>query len=361
MAADVLLYNALNESNRFLINANATLDTNIAAQNALCTTALNQIASGGVGLSTSLIQNAGPNQANLWCLIPTLPATGTAWTDGLKVCDTSGNFRCGATCSWTVPAGVTCARFQLWGAGAGRGYGCCCAFTPFGGTGAYASVIIPVTAGDSYTICAGCAFCCYMTPGGSNVNGQPGCPSYVTGTGLSNFCAEGGEASLYCELLTRCICGISQAAYCMFLGGCICSNGSVCWHGDIAGGGQGGAGSPACCFDNMFPMISSCKTYYGSATSGTVYGIRGSYGSIAVNCNTSICVQHPPIYGFPTTSCCTENITTNDSNGCCRSANAATPYMQVPGAGSWALMRCGGGTSGAADAGRMGMVCVSYL
>jgi hypothetical protein len=346
MAADVLLYNALNETNKNLIAQDNAILADIAAQNCLCQDALDTIAIN----APALVANSGPNQANIWCLIPTLPATGCPWTGNLKVCDTSGNFRCDACCSWTVPAGVTCARFQIWGAGAGRGYGCCCAFVPFGGTGAYASVIIPVTAGDTYTLCAGCAFCCYTTAGASNVNGQPGCRSFVTGTGLSNFCAEGGEASLYCELLTRCVCGAVQG-YCYFLGGCICSNGSVCNNISTPF-------SPACCYDNMFPMISSCKTFFGFATCGTVYGIRGAFGSIAVNCNTAICVQHPPIYGFASSSCCVAQLTTNYVGGCCRSATAG--FLQIPGAGGWAQMKCAGGTSGASDAGRMGMVCVSW-
>lgn len=355
MAADVLLYNALNESNKTLITQNAAIDANIACQNSLCTSAQNDIATN----APAIVGNSGPNQANMWCLIPTLPATGCPWTGDLKVCDTSGNFRCGATCSWTVPGGVTCARFQIWGAGAGRGYGCCCAFVPFGGTGAYASVIIPVTAGNTYTLCAGCALCCYAQPGYGTVNGAPGCQSYVTGTNLSGFCADGGEASLCCELQTRCIYGIVQG-YCKFLGGCICSNNSVCWHSGIAGGGFGGTGAPGCCYDNMFPMISSCKTYYGSATGGTVYGIRGSFGSIAVNCNLTICAQHPPIYGFASSSCCSTQITSNYALMGCQ-ASPANGYMQVPGAGSWALFKCGGGTAGYyGGAGRMGMVCVSY-
>ena len=357
MAADVLLYNALNEVNKILVTQDATLTTNIATQNSLCATAIANIA-----LGPTYIGNAGPNQANIWCLIPTLPATGAAWTTGLKVCRCAGssNWNYGSCCAWTVPAGVTCARFQLWGAGAGSGYGCCCAFTPFGGTGAYASVIMPVTAGNTYTLCAGCAHCCSIQPGFGVVNGYPGCPSYVTGTGLSNFCAEGGESSLGCQLLTRCICGI-VSGYCMFLGGCVCNNNSVCWHDSIQGGGQGGVGAPSgCCFDNMFPMMSSCRTYYGSATTGTIYGIRGSYGSIALNCNGTIRVQHPPIYGFASSSCCCCIITTNYGGGCC--FGAAAGYMQIPGAGGFANFKCGGNTSGSyGDRGKSGMVCVSYL
>jgi len=347
MSADVLLYNALNESNNYLITQSATLDANIAAQNASCTSALSSIVTG----AQPVVAFSGPNQSNMWCLIPTLPATGCAWSAGLKVCDTSGYFRAGACCQWTVPGGVTCARFQIWGAGAGTGYGCCCSFTTFGGTGAYASVIIPVTAGNTYTLCSGCALCCCATAGGTN--NTAGCPSYVTGTGLTNFCAEGGEGDLYCQLLTRCTI-TAPSGYCMFLGGCICGNNSVCWSSTV-----GGQGAPACCFDNMFPMISSCKTYYGSATSGLVYGIRGSFGSIAVNCNGTILVQDAPVYGFPTLSCCCCIHTANSASGWCRSA--FNGFRQYPGGGGSALFQCGGQNNEAGDSGRMGMVCVSYL
>lgn len=347
MAADVLLYNALNEINQGIVNSNAGLNAGIACQNSLCTAAQTDINTN----APLIVGNSGPNQANMWCLIPTLPATSCAWTGDLKVCDTTTNFQCGVCCEWTVPGGVTCARFQIWGAGAGTGYGCCCAFTTFGGSGAYASVIIPVTAGNTYTLCSGCAFfCCAIAAG---TNDTDGCPSFVTGTNLTDFCAEGGEGSLYCQLLTRCVCG-PVTGNCMFLGGCICSNNSVCWNGS----GQGGVGGPACCFDNMFPMISSCKTFFGSATGGTVFGVRGSFGSIAVNCNGTICVQHPPIYGFGSTSCCAQIFTTNTVGGTCRSAREG--FLQVPGAGGFAQFKCAGAADGASDYGRMGMVCVSY-
>lgn len=351
MAADVLLYNALNEENKKLLKEIQTLDTNLAAQNSLCSSAISTIETN----TPQIIAYSGPTQANLWCLIPTLPQTGCPWTGNLKVCDTTVDFRCGACCLWTVPAGVSCARFQLWGAGAGRGYVCCCGYIPFGGTGAYASVIIPVTPGDTYTLCAGCAYCCYAGNSNTNVNGQPGCQSFVVGNGISNFCAQGGESSLFCELNVRNTFNqLCATQNCRYLGGCICSNGSVCH----ITGGTFTYGSPGCCWDNIFPMIASCKTFYGSATVGTVYGINGAFGSIAVNCNGGICAQHPPIYGFPTTSCCVALITNSDVGGCC--CKTSTGTLCVPGAGSWAQYQCGGCVQRCGDAGRAGMVCVSY-
>jgi hypothetical protein len=352
MSIDVLAYNALN-ANIKPIRANAsallscitTTNNCIDSINVQCESALNTIATNSV----ALVANAGPNQAHLWCYIPTLPATGCPWTGGVFVCDASGLWNCGSCCAWTVPAGVTCARFQIWGAGAGTGFSCCCAFTPFGGTGAYASVIMPVTAGSVYTLCGGCAFCCCATAGGTN--NVAGCASFVTGTGLTNFCAQGGEGDLYCQRLTRCAC---IDASCTFLGGCICSNNSICWAVSTPG-----TGGPGCCFDLMLPMISSCKTFFGSATGGTVYGIRGSFGAIAVNCNATVRVQHPPIYGFSTTSCCCCIITSNYASGWCRSAQNG--FLRVPGAGGFAHFKCGGGTSNAGDRGKFGAVCVSFI
>ena len=351
MAADVLLYNALNEINIGLQSRSAELDTLLATKNSICSALESQVS------ASALIANAGPNQANLWCLIPTLPATGCAWTSDFKVCDTTNYKRSGACCAWTVPGGATCARFQLWGAGAGTGGSCCCGFAPFGGTGAYASVIIPVTPGCVYTLCAGCAFCCYSCGGTNNVDG---CPSFVTGFGLTNFCAEGGEGSIYCEVLTRCQFAAfnPDGCRCTYLGGSICNSGSdVCW---CCANGQSGTG---CNFGynqgNFYPPISSCKTFYGSATSGSVFGIRGSFGYIRVCNYGQICAIHPPIYGFASTSCCAVCLTTCVCTGVLGSACCGV--LVVPGAGGWPTFKCGGQTTTPpGDAGRLGMVCVSF-
>lgn len=369
MSIDVLAYNALNADNKVLRAQSAALQSTITTTNtsisnlntciaslqSTCATAISNAATAAV----SVVANAGPNQAHLWCLIPTLPATGCPWTTGFKVCDTTDHYQCGRCCAWTVPGGVTCARFQIWGAGGGTGFICCCGWTPFGGTGAYASVIIPVTAGNTYTLCGGCAYCCCATAGGKN--DVAGSSSYVTGTNLSNFCAQGGEASIWCQMQTRCKGrGVMEGGYCMWLGGCVCTNqNSVCWT-PSASSTQGGVGSPGCCFDYCDSMISSCKIHYGSSTGGSgVYGIRGSFGAISPNCNSTVRVQSAPIYGFPNESCCCCILTNNYAGGWCRGGRAG--YMRIPGAGGFALFHCGGGNSNAGDRGRFGMVCVSYL
>lgn len=350
--ADVLLYNSLNDSNNEYSQRLADIDTKIAAQQALvdaANTTLDQanaqLAGGGV-----------TGNFSLWCLIPETPADGSSWTDGtscgsLVVCDQSGYWRCGADCTWTVPSGASCARFQIWGAGAPSGSSCCCGFAPVGGNGAYASVIMPVTPGDSYTLCAGCAYCCYASRSTSNADG---CASYVQGNGLSNFCAEGGEGNIHCEMKTRMQEGNLKYDYCMYLGACICDSGSTTCY---TGGHTCQIGCTDNQWSNKYGFFRSCKTYYGSATTGTVFGINGMYSAIASgHCSCTI-FWSAPVYGFPTNSCCTEVFTTG-CGGCYRSGERG--YRRIPGAGAWGSVTMGGCNTVCGDAGRMGMVCVTW-
>ena len=196
MAADVLTYNALQEINQELKAESAALTAGISS-------ASGEGGGGGaVDYSNQklIVAGAGAPNSGLWCMIPKNAAEGGSWTGGFKVCDTTSYKRCNASCNWTVPAGVTCARFQVWGAGGGSGTGCCCGGSPNGGNGAYASIIMPVTAGQTYALCAGCAYCCYTERAQMTADGDA---SYVQGQGLTNFCAEGGESNIYCESRER--------------------------------------------------------------------------------------------------------------------------------------------------------------
>lgn len=97
----------------------------------------------------------------------------------------------GCCCAWTVPAGASYIKFEMWGGGGGGGGSCCCMQGFPGGNGAYAVKVLSgsqVVPGCVYTICAG----------GSSVqsntnNGCMGYDSYVQGYNLSNFCAKGGR------------------------------------------------------------------------------------------------------------------------------------------------------------------------
>ena len=103
----------------------------------------------------------------------------------------------GRCCRWTVPAGTTSIKFEiLSGGGPGGSSGGDYDYGIGGQGGNYAVKTLQksvhnFTDGTAYTVCAAgssaCSCCCSC-----NVNCRHGCRSYVTGTGLSNFCATGG-------------------------------------------------------------------------------------------------------------------------------------------------------------------------
>lgn len=134
------------------------------------------------------------------CVRTTTPGQGTCvfqLTGSTGGCGISAGTGC--CCQWTVPAGVTSVIIELWGGGGGGGsaVGCmCCHYGGGGGGGSYSrKTITGLTAGTQYTLCAGFGgagggaagmsgpACCCGTAGGT---------TYVTGTGLTNFCAGGG-------------------------------------------------------------------------------------------------------------------------------------------------------------------------
>lgn len=96
-----------------------------------------------------------------------------------------------------VPSGICCVKFELWGAGGTPGGGCNCSYIGPSGSGAYAHKTITTTPGTCYRTHVGWMWCCYSLSGGSDTvkNNARVCNnrhSWVTGTGLTNFCAEHG-------------------------------------------------------------------------------------------------------------------------------------------------------------------------
>ena len=105
--------------------------------------------------------------------------------------NTSNASQNGGCCrSWTVPADVTTATFEMWGAGAdGQGARCCERPGTMPTNGSYALVTLDVTAGTNFTICAagsGCEGCCCGT-------GPTGFPSFVLCSGSTVGCSPGGR------------------------------------------------------------------------------------------------------------------------------------------------------------------------
>lgn len=100
----------------------------------------------------------------------------------------------GNSCTWTVPSGVSTATFEIWGGGGAGGPKCCCycGASGAGSAGGYSIKTIAVSPGTQYTLVAGAGGApVYCSVGGVN-QGCRGCTTYVTGSNLSNFCAEGG-------------------------------------------------------------------------------------------------------------------------------------------------------------------------
>jgi hypothetical protein len=111
---------------------------------------------------------------------------------------------------WTVPSGISTATFHLWGGGGSGAPSYQCQQGVGGGSAAYAYKSVSVTPGDVYTLCLDGAerHCCtrFFCSDGTTVltdqgdqsitHGERGMKAYVLGTGLDNFCAEGGNPGI---------------------------------------------------------------------------------------------------------------------------------------------------------------------
>jgi len=284
-----------------------------------------------------------PFRTAFWSCIP----AGSGWTGGIRVCRCAGNpiFNYGSCCAWTVPGGATCARFQIWGAGGGSGAAGCCGGSVFGSTGAYASVIIPVSAGQVYTLCAGCAFQCFPTRL-SGTGRFPGCPSFVLGTGLSNFCANGGQGrmgtwmQMYGRRNPRRLANVAWN-----YGWCLCGQGTYFCAATSNSRSNG-----------EIPYVAGAS-YFGSTTNNSlVYGIRGMWNRACWEPFQGYFV-HPPIYGFESTSQCCFTWTAT----CCgRTCSACCGFLAIPGAGGVPSTSTFQNYGACGDMGKGGMVCVCF-
>ena len=354
---DVLVYSALNEQ--------AALKKEIAGkQECLFNIKADKAGAGGgggadnsVACAKAWLDPATNNEKAMWlCPGDTTKWTvweGTGWTGEVKVCDASGTYRCNASCNWTVPAGTTSMRVQMWGAGGGSNKPpCCCGHTPFGSTGAYSSVIVPVEAGWTYTLCAGCAYCCYgfTTTGHRRWYGQ--C-SYIQGCHFCNYCVDGGRGSMgnwMADYGHFCTCRI--AYYTGNEGFTFCNQGTdwcaqgqqfTCEIDYVAGAGIHG----------------SINDIDDPKAENVVYGIRGIWPKQCWDSNLYGYEIHAPVYGYiDETQCCTQ-FTSGTCCGCqCSAWNTAC--LRVPGAGGWGSHAMGGSNSLYGDVGKFGMVHICY-
>ena len=300
-------------------------------------------------------------------------ATGAEYS-GLAVRG-NANYSCGAACEWVVPAGAKFARFQLWGAGGKTGSGCCCGGADWGTSGAYASVIIPVVPGCTYSLCAGNrhqTICQWADAGGRS------CMSYVTGYGLYNFCAEGACAKQHCCAQTCDRDGYAQTGCtrwssldCYAAGACICNgSGDFCFSNSCSSCGIIGYTKSwstnfyGCYTGSPYASIQNIAFAYGSQ----VVGIPGLLGCWCFDTNFYGTTRAPATYGYEAESICVFNMGGSTLGGMCCN-NCYTAYRRIPGAGGTAAILFGGCTSicdpnsGACggDLGRAGQVCVTWF
>ena len=321
--ADILLYNAI---------AKSTRDMRVD---------LGEPATVSAALAIPSLYTEWPN------IIPKLTTCAAC-----PVCvydSTSGYFRDGKCCLWTVPNGATKVRFELWGAGSGSGSPNCCGHYPWGPNGAYASVIMNATPGCQYTLCAGAACSCqsYCCCGGNLEGGT----SYVTGFGLSNFCAMGG-CGQYCGVMCyanpgKPVCryqGVGQD----YAGMCICGGWSMCF-----------SNSCASCAPLTRAFIPT-RTFYGTSTSGTVVGYHSMTSADCWDTNNYGCICSAPIL-LPNGTVSPIICDSYTSGTCCGYRCAAcSGGPQYPGLGGGWTHAMGGNTGIYGDWGRTGMVKVSW-
>lgn len=240
-------------------------------------------------------------------------------------------YNSGCMCNWCIPSGtLCCVTFEIWGGGGGGAGACCCMQGTPGGSGAYAKKTIVGTslAGCKYQLCVGLTTDCAI-----NCCGILGCPTYITGYGLSNFCAEGGYGGRNCCFTHwgNYFCAGNNNGYVVNFGfsctDCRCYYGADCG----APGRQGFMWSQCSC--------NSCWWKYILPYPGGLVNEGGGYTTIRVQGHACInewmkCV---PSIGYST-----------DPNG-----------NFMPGLGGISATSCGGGCC-YGFAGTGGMIRITY-
>jgi hypothetical protein len=287
-----------------------------------------------------------------WTALP-YDATNYDPSRELYVCEdaaVTNCWNCGASCTWTVPAGTTTAQFQIWGAGAQVGTGCCCGGSGYGATGAYASAIVPVTPGDTYTLCAGCAHCCQITRTSWVCQGSS---STVSGPDATME-AKGGCSGVFRHMELR---GATCCRYQFDVtgqgGACICNGGAdYCFNSSCESCGE------------IPYTVDTDATWSGTVTGDCICGLGSMFGIACFDTNHYGYKIHAPVISpthtvTPGTCDCCSTFTSGTCCGGCQ-CNAVNNIRQVFGAGATYNHVMGGGNSNSADKGRAGLVRVTW-
>lgn len=208
---------------------------------------------------------------------------------------------------YCVYPGVTTLQFEIWGGSGGAHGGCCCHQGQPSGSGAYAiktlcacDLGLDTLGGMCYLLCIGPTTSC-----SNHCCGCTGCKTYITGCGLTNFCAEGGMIGKSCCYLFYNQINLADFTGCFTQGGTGSShwNSSGCFTVDPI---------PNCCY------YCDCACYYGAD-----YGVPGRPGWFRVDCicgNTCFVRYGVPQPGGVRDRCTRYLITSNRGNACCNEA-----------------------------------------
>ena len=184
--------------------------------------------------------------------------------------------------TFCVPPGMSTATFHIWGAG---GYveghqASACGFSVGGGSGAYAYQTVAVTPGQCYTVKAGHSHCCYPYPqtwGATPENDSDHGTTFVQGTGLTNFCAEGGfHTSFVCCTTTNFDTTLVDSAVPYYEGGdSALGPNRACYYGAI----DGSRGNKSYVTENSVGMATCLSNlrYWSALPACSVYAKLGGH------------------------------------------------------------------------------------
>jgi hypothetical protein len=266
----------------------------------------------------------------------------------------------GVCCLWTVPTGATEAEFQIWGGGgnsAACSHGTCCALGFSGGNGEYTYVRMKVTAGQTYTLCAGGAACygsCY-----SSCNAD-GCNSFVCGSNSTCIVSCGGTSSTcgYYPFIKTYYPDADLAAMAcdgnsttMWMGTCAYASGGV--HQSYRFGAQCGVGGVATAnTTSIVAKVPSSHASQGTCGSNYLYACYNNKGVNFDHTTANVIVPYnSQCYGFGCMySSCGENASYSVGN-----------VKRFPGMGGvFPSYVCGSYDNTYGDRGSAGLIRVSY-
>lgn len=198
---------------------------------------------------------------------------------------------CADMSTWCVPPGISQAKFEIWGAGGYASGICNCSFSIPGSAGAYAYKTIPVTPGECYQVKVGVRRCCFAQQDCTGwlegtVRDSDHGNTWVQGTGLTNFCAQGGyHAGAYCCTFSNYATSLVDSSTPLYTGqDSALGPNRACYYG-ADGGVRGIKGYVT---HNGLGISNHCNIrFWVPFPGGTEFSTEGGHIQVAACCNQS--------------------------------------------------------------------------